>query len=92
VIGALVFVLALPLSVYLIAGALSLIDGPNRVHALVDFTLRLGFCALFVALTPVESRIWIGIAFLIVLVLHAATAAAARYAIRSGRWPTDRID
>ena len=88
----LAFLLALPLAVYLIAGVMSVIDGPNRSRALVGFTLRLGFCALFVALIPGADRIWIGTAFLTVLALHTLTTAATRYAIRSGRWPTDRID
>lgn len=87
-----VYLVALPLSVYLIAGALSIIDGPNRSLALAGFTLRLGICALLIALAPVQSRLWIAAAFLTVLVLHTVTTAGIRYAIRSGRWPTDRID
>jgi hypothetical protein len=92
VIGTLVFLIALPLSVYLIAGVLSIIDGPNRSRALAAFTLRLAVCALLVVLTPAESRIFIGAAFMTVVVLHGLTSAAIRYAVRSGRWPTERID
>jgi len=92
VISVLVFLIALPLSVYLIAGVLSIIDGSNRSRALAGFTLRLSVCALLVVLTPAESRIWIGAAFLTVVVLHGLTTAGIRYAVRSGRWPTERID
>ena len=90
--GVLVFLVALPLSVYLIAGILSIIDGPNRSRALVGFTLRLGVSALLIALTPADDRIWIGGAFLTVLMLHTVTTAGIRYAMRTRRWPTDRID
>lgn len=90
--GVLIFLVALPLSVYLIAGALSIIDGPNRSLALARFTLRLGIFALLVALTPAQSRLWIGVAFLTVLVLHTMTIAGIRYAIRTGRWPTERVE
>jgi hypothetical protein len=92
VTGVLVFLLALPLSVYLIAGVLAIIDSPSRSRALAGFTLRLGIFALLVAITPAQNRLWIGAAFLTVLVLHAATTAGIRYAIRSGRWPTERVD
>jgi len=92
VIGGLVFLIALPLSVYLLAGILSIVDGPNRSRTLAGFTLRLAVCALLVVLTPAESRIWIGAAFMTVVVLHGLTTVGIRYAVRSGRWPTDRID
>lgn len=90
--GALVFLIALPLSVYLLAGMASIVDGPNRSRALAGFALRLLLLALLLLLTPVELRIWIGGALVTVVVLHALTTAVVRYAVRSGRWPTGRID
>lgn len=90
--AALVFLIALPLSVYLLAGVLAVVDGPNRSRALAGFTLRLGVFAALLALTPVESRAWIGVALLTVIALHTLTTVGVRYAIRSGRWPTQRVD
>ena len=90
--SAAVFLLALPLSVYLLAGAFMVIDAANRSAALLSFTLRLAICALLVAVLPADSRIWVGAAFLTVLLLHAATSVGARYALRSGRWPTEKVD
>lgn len=87
-----VFLLALPLSVYLIAGALLIIDAANRSRALARLCLRLTVCAGLILLTPAESRIWIAAAFLTVVVLHTATTLATRHAVRAGRWPTERID
>ena len=88
----LAFLLALPLSVYLIAGVLQVIDAPNTSRALARLSLRLGVCAGLVLLAPSTSLIWIAAAFLTVVVLHAATTFATRYAIRTGRWPTERVD
>jgi predicted tellurium resistance membrane protein TerC len=91
-ISILVFVVSLPIAVYTLAGLFLLVDLMDRVRAVVQITLRLLLLTGFVLITPVSSRIWIAVAFALVAGLHAAAQLLLRYAIRSGRWPTQRID
>ena len=88
--GLLVFLLALPLSVYLLGTILAVLDGGDG--ALRRLASGFGLAALFVVLTPAEIRFWIGVAFLLVLGAHLATALTIRYVIRSGRWPARHSD
>ncbi|MGD8415497.1 MAG: hypothetical protein PVH91_00425 [Pseudomonadales bacterium] len=88
----LVFLIALPMSVYLLAGALSLLDGGNRSVALMRLALRLTLFVGLVVLIPTDTRVWAAAAFLTVLVLHVAAPLALRRAITSGRWITERVD
>lgn len=93
--AALVFILTLPLTVYTWAGCLQLIDQvdqPNRFRALLQLTFRLGLLALLVLLTPAVARGWIAAGVLTVTVLTFGFQYGLRYAIRSGRWITDRIE
>ena len=90
-ISVLAFLLSLPLAVYSFAGLFLLIDLPDKFRALVLLTVRLFAVALFVYLFPASSRIWIVLGFVVVAVLQFGTGALLRYAINSGRWPTDRI-
>lgn len=90
-IALLVFLVALPMSVYLLAGALSLLDGGNRSVTVLHLTLRLTLFVGLVVLIPADTRVWAAAAFLTVLVLHVATPLALRRAITSGRWITDRV-
>ena len=91
-IGVLVFLLSLPRAVYTWSGLFLFIDQPSPVHALVRLSFRLALVALLVFVTPAESRIWIGIAFLLVALLHAGAQRLIRYAIRTDRWLTERIE
>ena len=91
-IGVLVFLLALPLSVYVLAGMLAILDGGSRATALIGLSLRLAVLCLLVVLTPADSRVWIGAAFLTVLILHTGTAVWLRRALRRGHWLTERVD
>jgi len=91
-ISLLVFALSLPLAVYTYAGCFGLIDQPNRLRAVVQLTVRLIIVAALLVLTPAESRLWIGVGFLLVAMLHIGAQLIMRYAINSGRWMTDRIE
>jgi len=92
VIGVLVFLLGLPLAVYTWSGLFLFIDQPSLVHALVRLSFRLVLVAGLIFLTPAGSRIWIGVAFLLVALLHAGAQRLIRYAIRTDRWLTARIE
>jgi hypothetical protein len=92
VIDLLVFLLSLPLAVYVLASFFGLVDLVDQFRAVVRITLRLLLLTAFVLITPPASRIWIAAAFLVVASLHAAAQLLLRYAIRSGRWMTQSID
>jgi hypothetical protein len=94
-ISALVFLLSMPLTVYTLAGCLQLIDqvgASGRFNALLSLSFRLLLFALLALATPAGSRLWILIGALTALLLNLGFSFAGRYAIRSGRWPTDRIE
>lgn len=93
--AALVFLIALPLTVFTLAGCLQVIDqtsSAGRFAALLKVSFRLLLFALLALLTPPESRPWLLYGVLASLVLTFTASAVSRYAIRSGRWPTERID
>ena len=91
-ISLLALLLSLPLAVYTYAGVFLLIDLPDKFRAVVLLTLRLLLVALFVFLFPADARTWIGVGFVSAAILQFGTGALLRYAINSGRWPTDRIE
>ena len=91
-ISSIAFLVCLPLAVYTYAGIFGVIDQHNRFLAILHLTFRVILVALLVALTPAASNFWIGLAFVLVLVLHLASQFALRFSIRSGRWPTERIE
>ncbi len=91
----LVFILSLPLTVYTWAGCLQIIDQVDqlsRFRALLSLALRVGLFALLVLLTPDTERIWIAVGALTVTVLTFGFQYLLRYAIRSGRWITERVE
>ena len=90
--GLIVFVIALPMAVYVLAGFFLLIDLTDRFQALQKLTIRLLLLTLLIVITPAESRAWIGAAFATVIALHVVAQTLLRYAIASGRWPTQRIE
>lgn len=94
-ISALVFLITMPLTVYTTAGALQLVDqagAAGRFSALLSLSFRLLLFALLALLTPPESRAFIAISALVTLMLMFALSFAGRYVVKSGRWPTDRIE
>ncbi len=94
-ISVLVFLLAMPLTVYALAGCLQLIDQASaggRFSALLSLSFRLLLIALLALIAPAESRIWILFGALTALFLHLSVSFTGRYLMRSGRWPTDRIE
>ncbi len=94
-ISLLVFLLAMPLTIYSFAGCLQVTDqveASGRFSALLSLSFRLLLFALLVLVTPAESRLWILIGALSALFLTLLMSFAGRYAVRSGRWPTDRIE
>jgi hypothetical protein len=86
------FLVALPLAVYTLAGLFLLVDQDDPVRSLLRLTLRLLLVALLLALVPGSDRIWVGAAFLTVVVLHAGFQLLARRAVGGDRWTTERID
>lgn len=94
-IAVLVFLVSLPLTVYTLAGALQLIDQidpGSRFRSLMSLVLRLLLFALLLIVTPPDARIWIAAAVFTVLALTLGAQYGLRYAIRSGRWITDRVE
>ena len=94
-IAVLVFLLAMPLTVYTLAGCLQVVDQvdvPGRFAALLSLSFRMLLFALLVLVTPAESRLWILFAALTTLLLYFGLSFAGRYLVRSGRWPTERIE
>ena len=91
-ISLLIFVLSLPLAVYTLAGFFLLVDQNNRLTALVHITFRIGLIAVLLAVTPVQNRLWIGVAFGVVILLHAASSILLRMGISRGYWITDRVE
>jgi hypothetical protein len=55
-------------------------------------TFRLLLFALLALLLPAEARLWILFGALTALTLTFTVSFLGRYAVRSGRWPTERID
>lgn len=94
-ISVLVFLLAMPLTVYALAGCLQVIDqvtSSGRFGALLSLSFRLLLIALLALATPAGSRIWILFGALAALLLNVGFSFITRYVIRSGRWPTDRVE
>ena len=86
------FLIALPLSVYTLAGFFLLLDQNDPVRSLLRLTMRLLMVALLLALASNAERIWVGVAFLTVVTLHAVFQMVARRAVATDRWLTDPID
>ena len=94
-IAVLVFLISLPLTVYTLAGCLQLadqIDPASRGRAMMSLVFRLLLFALLLIGTPPDARIWIAAAVATVLALTLGAQYGLRYAIRSGRWITDRVE
>ncbi len=94
-ISALVFVIAMPLTVYTLAGCLQVVDQVDisgRFNALIKLSFRLLLFALLALATPAGARLWIVFGVLVALILNVGLSFTGRYIIRSGRWPTDRIE
>ena len=91
-ISLLAFLLSLPLAIYTYAGGFLVIDLPDKFRAVLLLALRLLLVAGFIYLFPADSRMWIGAGFITAALLQFGTGALLRYAINSGRWPTDRIE
>jgi len=92
VIGALIFLLSLPVAVYFYAGIVALVDQSDPTQALVRLALRAILVFTLLLITPTGSGAWIGYAFLAVAVLHVVAQITLRHAVSSGRWSCDRID
>ncbi len=94
-IAILVYLISLPLTVYTLAGCLQIIDQPDpgsRFRSLMSLVFRLLLFALLLVVTPADARLWIAFAVLTVLVLTLGAQYGLRFAIRSGRWITDRVE
>ena len=94
-IATLVFIIAMPLTVYTLAGCLQVVDqvgAAGRFEALLSLSFRLLLFALLALATPPDARLWILYGALVALFLNLTLGYAARYVVRSGRWPTDRIE
>ena len=94
-ISTLVFLLAMPLTVYALAGCLQVIDqvsAAGRFSALLSLSFRIVLIALLALAAPAASQIWILFGALAALAFNISLSYLARYVIRSGRWPTDRIE
>jgi len=92
IVSVLVFLISLPLAVYTLAGVYQVIDGANRIGALMQLAFRIVLVALLLELTPAGSRIWIGAAFLLVSALHLSAQLVLRWALTRGHWQTERIE
>jgi uncharacterized membrane protein YagU involved in acid resistance len=91
-ISLLIFFLSLPLAVYTLAAFFLLVDQNNRLTALVHITFRIALIAVLLVATPAQSRLWIGIAFGVVILLHVASSILLRMGISRGYWITDRVE
>jgi hypothetical protein len=95
VISLIVFLISLPLTVYTLAGCLQIIDQQQpagRFRAVLNLSLRVGLFAILVLTTPVHSRIWILAGVFTALMTTTGFQLVVRYLIRTGRWPTGRMD
>ena len=59
---------------------------------LLSLTFRLLLFAGLALILPPGTRLWILFGELTALTLTFTVSFVGRYAVRSGRWPTDRID
>lgn len=91
-ISLLIFILSLPLAVYTLAGFFLLVDQDNRLTALLHITFRIGLVAALLVAVPAGSRLWVGIAFCVVILLHAGSSILLRFGISRGYWTTERIE
>ena len=94
-ISALAFLLAMPLTIYTLAGCLQVtdqVDAAGRFGAMLSLSFRLVLFALLVLVMPPESRLWILFGALAALLISFIFSFVGRYAVRSSRWPTERIE
>jgi hypothetical protein len=94
-IAATAFLLAMPLTIYTLAGCLQVIDQVDpggRFAALLSVSFRLLLFALLVLALPAEARLWIFFGAISALTLTFTASFLGRYVVRSGRWPTERIE
>ena len=91
-IEAAVFLLSLPLAVYTLAGLFLFIDHATPFQSLLRLTWRILLVALLAFVTPANDRLWIGAAFLTVILLDTLALLASRYILGSSRWIADRIE
>ena len=94
-ISVLAFLLAMPLTIYTLAGCLQVTDqveASGRFRALLSLSFRLVLFALLVLVLPAEARPWLLYGAISALTLTFTVSSFARFVIKSGRWPTDRIE
>ena len=84
--------IAMPLTVYTLAGMFQLKDNGADARALMALAFRALLLALLIYLTPGGDRVWIALGAGIVIALHLGAQYGLRYLIASGRWPADRSD
>ncbi len=90
--GLALFLLSLPMAVYLFAGVFGLIDQEDKVAALLTLSWRVLLAAGIVTVAGHENSIWVAAAFILVMALHGAIYGVGRWAITTGRWITQRIE
>ncbi|MEM8767271.1 MAG: hypothetical protein AAGE43_07500 [Pseudomonadota bacterium] len=88
--AAIALLLAMPLTVYVLAGIFLLKDNGADSRSFRALTFRALLLALLIYLTPAEDRAWIALGAGIVVLLHLGAQYGLRYLISSGRWPAER--
>ncbi len=94
-IEGLVFLLSMPLTVYTLSGTLEVVDQPEsagRFRALLGLAFRVALFTILTLSTPAGARIWILFGAITAIALSLTGQFAIRYLIRSGRWPTERVE
>ena len=86
------FLVSLPLAVYTWSAVFGLLDQTNKPRAIVDLTFRVVLVFALLLLMPDTTRVWVGVGFVVVAVLHTAAFIGLRRAVLSGRWITDRYE
>jgi len=95
VIALIVYLISLPLTIYTLAGCLQIIDQrepAGRFRAVLSLSLRVALFAILIIATPTPSRIWIPAGVLTAVVTTIGFQLVIRHLIRTGRWPTGRVD
>ncbi len=90
--GLVLFLVSLPMAVWLIAGVFGLIDQEDKVAALLRLSWRVLLAASIVIVAGHENSFWVAAAFVLVIVLHTAIYGLGRWLITTGRWITQRIE
>ncbi len=87
-----VFLLALPLAVYVSAGLFAFVDLDDTARALQRASVRGLVTVLYLLLVGIEHLGSVMAAFALVALLHVARFTVLRWLIRRGTFIVDRLD